>query len=148
MANKQTRTLPNSLGIRGWVWAGRYGPERVAYILHRITGLALIIYLPAHLVVTGLRLFGPGPWEVFIRFSETPVMRFFEFLLMAAFLYHATNGIRLLLTEFFGLSIGKPAHPTIPPTTSLKRQKPFNIVLIILGAALIVLAFLDFFVWR
>ena len=145
---KQVKTLNNSLGLRGWIWAGRYGLERWAYLFHRITGLALILYLPAHLMVTGLRLWGPGPWESFVKFSETPVVKFFEYLLVAAFLFHALNGFRLLLTEFFGLTIGKPAHPTIPPTTSLKRQRPFNIVMMILGAGLIVLATLEFFVWR
>ncbi len=148
MQTREPKTLSHSLGLRGWIWAGRYGLERWAYLFHRITGLALIIYLPMHLVVTGLRLFGPGPWEAFVRFSHNPVVLFFEWALMIAFLYHAINGFRLVLTELFGLTIGKPAHPHIPPRTSLKRQRPFNIVLMILGGLFIILTALDFFVWR
>jgi succinate dehydrogenase / fumarate reductase cytochrome b subunit len=148
MEKANVKTLPHSLGIRGWIWAGRYGLERWAYLCHRITGLALVLYLPLHLLVTGLRLLGPGPWEAFVRFSHHPVVLFFEWALMVAFLYHAINGFRLILTELFGLTIGKPAHPHIPPHTSLKRQKPFNIVLMVLGGIFIVLSVLDFFVWR
>ncbi len=142
------RRLQRRLGLWGWVYGGRYGITRWAYILHRITGLALILYLYAHLFVTSMRVWNRQAWGSFIQLSKTPVMHFLEWLLFLAFAYHVINGIRLLLTEFFGLTIGKPAHPKIPPVTSIKRQFKWNVLFMLLIAGLVVLSGLEFFIWR
>jgi len=38
------KTFPNNAGILGWVYAGKYSMERYLYILHRVTGLGILLY--------------------------------------------------------------------------------------------------------
>jgi len=48
----------NRLGLWGWLGGGRWGVERYAYILHRLTGLGILCYFLMHVVVTSLRAKG------------------------------------------------------------------------------------------
>ena len=45
-------------GIFNWLAAGRRGFEAYLYVLHRISGLALLLFLVAHVFVSSSRLFG------------------------------------------------------------------------------------------
>jgi len=126
----------NRLGLWGWLGGGRWGIERYAYILHRLTGLGILGYFLMHTVVTSLRARGVYLWvggEIF----HQPVFKVGEYLVFAAFAYHAFNGIRLLLVEL-GVAVGKPIEPIYPYKTSLKVQRPLLISMMIL--ALIFLA--------
>ncbi len=95
-------------GFCDWLAAGRSGLERLAYILHRITGLGLLFYLLLHAVMTSLRVKRIYLWEEPYIFEE-PFFRFCEFLVFSAFAYHAFNGIRLLLVDF-GVPVGRPVE--------------------------------------
>ncbi|MBE3598672.1 MAG: succinate dehydrogenase, cytochrome b556 subunit [Limnochordaceae bacterium] len=130
------RRLSRRLGVKGWVYAGRYPLERYLYTLHRIAGLGLMLYLPLHVWVTGQRLKGPEVWERTMAALSTPVFRFGEFLVLAAFLFHALNGIRLLLGHL-GYSLGRPATPVYPYPVALHRQRPLTSILMILAGVLI-----------
>jgi succinate dehydrogenase / fumarate reductase cytochrome b subunit len=141
---KTSKSLPNRLGIGGWIYGGRYGIERYAYLFHRITGLALILYLFLHIYVVGERARGQEAWESIMERMETPLFEALEYLLLVAFLYHALNGLRLVLTEL-GYLIGKPTRPTYPFTTSIARQRPFMYFLMLAGAVLVVASALEFF---
>jgi succinate dehydrogenase / fumarate reductase cytochrome b subunit len=68
----------------------------------------------------------------------TPVFKFLEYVLFAAFMFHGLNGIRLLLTEL-GFFLGKPAHPVYPYASSVKRHRPLTYVVMILAALTILL---------
>ena len=64
------------IGIRGWVYAGRYGLERYAYTLHRITGLGLLLYFILHIFFSSVRLSrdrgpGKGLWPLSLAPSFT-----------------------------------------------------------------------------
>ncbi len=52
----------NRLGLWGWLGGGRWGVERYAYILHRLTGLGILCYFLMHVVVTSLRAKGIYLW--------------------------------------------------------------------------------------
>lgn len=70
-----------------------------AWVLHRITGLLLSLYLVIHIWV--VRTVGQGP-EGFDRVMatvQTPLFLFFEVGLLGTVLYHALNGVRLLLID-------------------------------------------------
>ena len=125
------------LGVKGWVWAGRYSLNRWAYLFHRITGLALVLYLVAHVMVTGTRALGREAWEGLMATLENPITHFFEWLLVVAFIYHAVNGFRLLLFEYFGVGIGKPGRIVYPYRNSVDRQRPLMYFLMVLGALFI-----------
>jgi succinate dehydrogenase/fumarate reductase cytochrome b subunit len=60
-----------------------------------------------------------------------PIFKFGEFLVFAAFAYHAGNGIRLILVEL-GFAVGRPIEPVYPYKTSLDVQRPLLIVMMIL----------------
>ncbi len=134
----------NNLGLWGWLGGGRYGFDRYAYALHRLTGLGILAYFLMHIFVTGTRLNGPGAWESAMHFFENPLFRMGEFLVYLAFLYHAVNGIRLVLVEL-GLLVGKPGLPSYPYSHSVIRQRPVLVVAMVITAVLVLFAGADFF---
>lgn len=135
--------MKNYLGIKGWLAAGRYGLERYLYFLHRLTGVGLIIYLLLHLVETSYRLQGEAAWEAVMGLFDTPVFIVLEYVVMAAFIFHALNGIRLVLEEL-GFFLGRPRRPVYPYETSLQRQRPFMWIIGALVVVFLVLSFYDF----
>lgn len=138
------KSLDGRLGITGWIYAGRYWIERYAYLFHRITGLALIFYLCLHIYVVGERAKGQEAWESIMSKMDSPIMKFLEFLLVVAFLYHGVNGFRLILIEL-GFLIGKPTRPIFPYKTSIGRQRPIMYFLMIAGAVFIAMSIFEFF---
>ena len=126
----------NRLGIWGWIGGGRWGFERYAYILHRVTGLAILLYFLLHIVVTSLRVKGIYLWTGNGLFHR-PIFEVGEYLVFAAFAYHACNGIRLVLVEL-GFAIGKPLEPVFPYKTSVGVQRPLLIGMMVLAFILFV----------
>jgi succinate dehydrogenase / fumarate reductase cytochrome b subunit len=125
----------NRLGIWGWLGGGRWGPERYAYALHRISGLGILLYFTMHIVVTSLRATGIYLWTEGQLFDNV-VFKVGEFLVFAAFAYHACNGIRLILVEL-GVAVGRPFEPVYPYRTSLAVQRPLLIVMMIAAGLLL-----------
>ncbi len=131
----KTKRHDNRLGLWGWLGGGRWGIERYAYILHRLTGLGILCYFSMHIVVTSLRAWGIYLW-VEGGFFHQPIFKVGEFLVFAAFAYHAMNGIRLVLVEL-GFAVGKTIEPVYPYKTSLNVQRPLLIVMMVLAAILL-----------
>jgi succinate dehydrogenase / fumarate reductase cytochrome b subunit len=95
-----------------------------------------------HIVVTSLRANGRYLWGEG-QFFHQPVFKFGEFLVFAAFAYHALNGIRLVLVEF-GFAVGKPIEPVYPYRTSLNVQRPLLISMMVLAVVFLVAGGYDF----
>jgi succinate dehydrogenase / fumarate reductase, cytochrome b subunit len=125
----------NRLGLRGWLGGGRWGIERYAYILHRVTGLGILLYFLMHIVVTSLRAKGIYLWTEG-HMLHGPAFKIGEFLVFAAFAYHAFNGVRLVLVEL-GFAVGKPFEPVYPYKTSLNVQRPLLVAMMILAAIIL-----------
>ena len=125
----------NRLGVWGWLGGGRWGVERYAYALHRISGLAILLYFCMHIVVTSLRATGTYLWTKG-QFFDNGFFRVGEFLVFAAFAYHACNGIRLILVEL-GFAVGKPFEPVYPYRTSLHVQRPLLVVMMVVAGAVL-----------
>lgn len=132
----------NRLGLWGWLGGGRWGLERYAYILHRATGLGILLYFLMHIVVTSLRATGVYLW-VGSGFFNKPIFKFGEFLVFAAFAFHAFNGIRLVLIEL-GFAVGKPIEPVYPYKTSLNVQRPLFILMMVLAAVFLAVGGYEF----
>lgn len=141
---QSAKFLKNKLGLKGWIGGGKYGLERYAYTLHRVTGLGLLLYFIAHIFVTGARLGGPEAWEATMHAMENPLAKFGEFLVYLAFAFHALNGLRLGITEL-GFGMGKAQRPVFPYKNAVKRQRPILIVVMIIAAVLILLGGADFY---
>ncbi len=134
----------NSLGLWGWLSGGRYGLERYAYSLHRITGLGILAYFLMHIFVTGTRLGGEQNWESTMAYFRQPIFKFGELLVFLAFAFHAANGIRLVLVEL-GFGLGKPARPVYPYVNSVMRQRPVFIAVMIVAAIIAVMGGANFY---
>jgi succinate dehydrogenase / fumarate reductase cytochrome b subunit len=138
----EIKRYDNRLGLWGWLGGGRWGVERYAYILHRITGLGILLYFLMHIVVTSLRATGNYLWVEGAYFHQ-PIFKIGEFLVFAAFAYHACNGIRLVLVEL-GFAVGQPIEPVYPYKTSLGVQRPLLIFMMILAAVLFIMGGYEF----
>ncbi len=74
-----------------------------AWILHRLTGLALVGYLVVH--VWGLKaITNPEAYNALITSYHAPIFKIGEFLLLGAVVYHSLNGLRIVLIDFMGWS--------------------------------------------
>jgi len=124
----------NRLGILGWLGKGKWGLERYLYILHRLTGLAILFYFMMHIFVTSLRAYGIYLWAEG-NFFHQPIFRIGEFLVFAAFAFHAFNGLRLVFVEL-GFAVGKPIEPIFPYETCISKQRPLLVVMMLLSAVL------------
>ncbi len=134
----RTQGYPNRLGVRGWLGGGRWGMERYLYTLHRLTGLGLLAYFLLHILVTSSRAFGESAWAAAMGAVSGPFFKFGEYLVFAAFAFHATNGIRLVLVEL-GFGVGKPIEPVYPYRTSVDVQRGLAVSALVVGAALAIL---------
>jgi succinate dehydrogenase / fumarate reductase cytochrome b subunit len=142
MAQQQPR--PNLLGIWGWVYGGKYQIERYLYILHRVTGVGLAFFILFHFTATTVfRMQGQGVWEVTMGILENPILKFGEYLVAVAFVYHAVNGLRLVLQEL-GFALGKPVPPIFPYKDAIRKKRPFTIVLVVIIIILAALTLYDF----
>ena len=135
------KRYPNKLGIMGWGLGGRWGIERYAYTLHRITGLGILSYFLLHILVTSSRALGEPAWKAAMNMVHHPVFLVGEYLVFAAFAFHAANGIRLVMIEL-GWGIGKPEEPVYPYKTSLNKQRPLLIAVLLVAG---IVAFLGIY---
>ena len=134
MANKQ---FDNHLGIVGWLGGGRWGVERYLYILHRLTGLGLLLFFMMHIFASSVRMCGPESWAAAMKILKNPVLKLGEFCVFIMFAFHALNGIRLILIEL-GLAVGKAEEPIYPYKSSLNNQRPLMVIAMVLVAILII----------
>ena len=139
----ESKAHPNRLGIWGWLGGGRWGAERYLYTLHRLTGLGILAYFLLHIIVTSSRAFGEQAWKTAMGAVRGPVFTLGEYLVFAAFAFHAVNGIRLGLIEL-GFAIGKPIEPVYPYRTSVDEQRPLAVGVMILAAILAVVGGIGF----
>ena len=143
---RQVQRRQNYLGVGGWVWAGNYKLERYLYILHRVTGLGMILFGIFHLIeTTFFRIQGQNVWEATMAFLEKPWFEAGLYLVALAFVFHALNGLRLILQEF-GFTLGKPTRPIFPFTDALRRRRLITAAIIGIIAVLALVFLLDFII--
>ena len=140
----QAKTYPNRLGLKGWLVGGRWGIERYLFTLHRISGLGILLYFLLHIVVTTTRAINQTWWDGTMGVLSGPVFVVGEYLVFAAFAFHAANGIRLVLIEL-GILTGKAEEPIYPYRTSLNVQRPYMIILMVIVAVVVLVGGYDFF---
>ena len=71
-----------------------------AWILHRISGIALIAYLFLHIFSLSPLTQGEQAFNDKIKLYTSPVFMVIEWLLFAFVLFHAFNGIRIVLVDW------------------------------------------------
>jgi fumarate reductase subunit D len=70
-----------------------------AFLVHRLSGLALAVFLPAHFLVMGLALRGEAPRDGVLRWTEQPLVIAGEWMLVGVLGAHLAGGVRLLALE-------------------------------------------------
>jgi len=83
----------------GPIYKGHEG--QYSWLLHRITGVAIILFLFAHVIDTAVVGWGPEAYNRVVGVYENPIVRLLELGLVAAVLYHSFNGIKIMLLDFF-----------------------------------------------
>jgi succinate dehydrogenase / fumarate reductase cytochrome b subunit len=71
----------------------------VAWILHRLSGLALIFYLLLHIWVISHLIGGRASFDEIMESFGTPLFKFLEIGLIGVILYHLFNGLRVTLVD-------------------------------------------------
>lgn len=114
----------NKEGIGGMANPTRYGIERVAYWLMRLSGLGLLAYFVAHIYETSNILRGQVGWDDFLAFTQTPEGHVGMAIVIAMCVFHTVNGVRVMLGHG-GVGVGKPARPDYPydPASQNYRHK-------------------------
>ncbi|MBP2453765.1 succinate dehydrogenase, cytochrome b556 subunit [Mycolicibacterium lutetiense] len=76
-------------------------PGMWSWVLHRITGATIFFFLFVHVLDTALVRVSPQAYNEVIETYKTPIVGLMEIGLVAAVLYHALNGIRVILIDFW-----------------------------------------------
>ena len=72
-----------------------------SWMFHRITGVAVILFLFVHIVDTALVGWGPEAYDRVVSAYKNPAVHLLELGLVLAVLFHAINGIKITLIDFF-----------------------------------------------
>ncbi|MGO1538087.1 MAG: succinate dehydrogenase, cytochrome b556 subunit [Leucobacter sp.] len=93
---------PNKKKIRpgGTLYRGNTGMW--SWVLHRITGVAIFFFLLVHILDTALIRVSPEAYNAVMSTYKTPIMGLGEVALVGAIVYHAFNGIRIILVDYWG----------------------------------------------
>jgi succinate dehydrogenase subunit D len=73
----------------------------LAALVHRVSGLALAAFLPLHFLTLGLAIEGEAKLESFLRWSDHPLVKLSEAVLVLLLAIHMLGGLRLLVVENF-----------------------------------------------
>jgi succinate dehydrogenase / fumarate reductase cytochrome b subunit len=101
-----TTTRPPSAGrvrsagkVQGSLYRGREGMW--SWVAHRVTGFAIFMFLLVHVLDTALVRVSPEAYNDVMATYKNPVMGLGEAGLVAAVMFHAFNGIRIVLVDFW-----------------------------------------------
>jgi succinate dehydrogenase / fumarate reductase, cytochrome b subunit len=83
----------------GTLYRGREGMW--SWVLHRITGVAIFFFLLVHVLDTALVRVSPEAYNAVIGTYQTPIMGLGEVALVGAIVFHAFNGLRIILVDFW-----------------------------------------------
>lgn len=88
--------------LPGQFFAGgyRYFTGSLAYVLHRVSGLALLFFLFFHILSITKSQATPEAYDLLIRRMQEPDFKLGEILLFAGLVYHGLNGMRIVLIDF------------------------------------------------
>jgi fumarate reductase subunit D len=78
----------------------RAHPLWLAYILHRLSGLLLALFLPFHFLVLSFALHNAARLDAFLTLAEIPVIKLSETALVFLLAVHMFGGLRLMALEW------------------------------------------------
>ncbi|HKN25457.1 MAG TPA: succinate dehydrogenase, cytochrome b556 subunit [Candidatus Acidoferrum sp.] len=79
----------------------RGGPGQWSWILHRLTGVCVFLFLLVHIADIALVGWGPAVFNKLLFLYRYPPFRVGEIILVGAVVYHALNGLRICIIDFW-----------------------------------------------
>lgn len=79
----------------------RGGLGQWSWVLHRLTGVGVLAFLLAHIVDTAMIGWGPSAYNKMLALYRMPFFKVGEVVLAGAVLYHALNGVRIVIIDFW-----------------------------------------------
>ena len=134
-SSSSTKADGNRAGFGGMANPGKYGIERVAYWLMRLTGLGLLAYFIGHIYETSSILQGKMGWDEFLAITQTTEGHILLAIVIGMCVFHTVNGIRVMLGHG-GVGVGRAARPDYPyvPASQNYRHKLGIYTAIVLAA--------------
>lgn len=97
-AEYRARSLGHALRYKGstgmWTW-----------VLHRVTGLGILLFLIVHVADTATVAYWPEFYDKTLELYRSPLFRFAELLIFFSVLYHALNGMRIIVQDFWPIAM-------------------------------------------
>jgi succinate dehydrogenase / fumarate reductase, cytochrome b subunit len=93
-----TETAPEPVRKRSLY---RGDPGMWSWVLHRITGVSIFFFLFVHVLDTAVIRIDPDKYSEIIETYKNPIIGLMEIGLVACVLYHALNGVRIILVDFW-----------------------------------------------
>jgi fumarate reductase subunit D len=75
-------------------------PGYWAFLVHRVSGVLLSVFLPVHFFALGSALNGAAAFDAFLVWTQMPLVKFAEWGIVLLLAAHLTGGLRLLALEF------------------------------------------------
>lgn len=94
------REAPTFGGLGAWL-TYRGGLGMLMWALHRLAGIGILLFLSLHVVDIFLLTFGEELFNELLVIYTAPWARPLEVLLLFGVLFHALNGLRIILQDFF-----------------------------------------------
>jgi fumarate reductase subunit D len=88
----------------------RAHPLWFAFVVHRLSGLGLALFLPLHFWVLAMAMTNPARLDGFLHLTEHTVVKIGEFGLVFGLAVHMFGGLRLMALEFLPWS---PSQKTL-----------------------------------
>lgn len=85
----------------------RSHPLWLAFILHRVSGLLLALFLPVHFYALSLALTDPAALDGLLAWTDLAIVKLAEFGLVFLLSVHAFGGLRLLAFELLPWTSGQ-----------------------------------------
>lgn len=85
------------------MYRGREG--QWAFLLHRLSGLAILAYLLLHVFSIGSHIFGERFYMAIHHTYDLPFFRVGLIFVVAGVVYHAFNGLRIIVMDFTGAGV-------------------------------------------
>ena len=75
-------------------------PAWWAFAVHRVSGLALTLFVPLHFWALGTAIEGEARLDAFVRWTDNPLVKLAETGLVILLAAHLAGGLRVLALEF------------------------------------------------
>jgi succinate dehydrogenase / fumarate reductase cytochrome b subunit len=106
----------------------------------------MLFFVLFHLIeTTFFRIQGQDVWEATMALLQNPWFEVGVYLVAVAFVYHALNGLRLILQEL-GFALGKPTPPIYPYKDALRKKRPLTLAMVAVIVILALVFLLNFII--